>query len=70
MALIRGVLVSFSAGSYTASFRPSGSPAEVLAGARVARNIPAAEMTAGRTVLADTGESGELEEVVVYAVVA
>ena len=68
MALVRGTLVSFSAGTYTATVRPSGSPGEVMADLKVARSIAAAEMTAGRAVLIDTGESGELEEVVVYAV--
>jgi hypothetical protein len=68
MALVRGFVVSFDAGSHTAHVRLEGSSPQRLEGIAVARNIAAAEVTAGRRLLLDTGESGEVEDLVVYAV--
>ena len=42
---------SFSSSSYTADVRVFGSYTVMLEGVRVARNIPAAEMIAGRQAL-------------------
>ncbi len=68
MALLRGALVSFDAGTYLASVRLDGSVATVMADIIVAANIAAAEMVAGRRVLVDSGETSDAGEVVVYAV--
>lgn len=68
MTLLRGALVSFDAGTYTASVRLDGSVARALEGIIVAANIPGAEMLAGRRVLLDSGAGGDISETVVYAV--
>ena len=68
MTPIRGTLVTFDSGAHTADVRLDGSAPQRLEGLRVARNIDASEMTPGRRVLLDTGESGEAEEIVVFAV--
>ena len=70
MALLRGRLVSFDSGAYTAAVRLDGSAAMALEGLAVAANIPAAEMVSGRRVLVDSGETGEAGDLVVYAVFA
>ncbi len=68
MALLRGRLVAFDSGTYTATVRLDGSAAMALHDLAVAANIPAAEMVSGRRVLADTGETGEVGDIVIYAV--
>ena len=68
MALLRGALVSFDAGTYFAAVRVDGSVATALNGIAVAANIPAAAMSSGRRVLVDGGETGDPREMVVYAV--
>ena len=70
MAVLRGALVSFDAGTYRASVRVDGSVATSLVGIAVAANIPAGEMVAGRRVLIDSGETGDIGDMVVYAVLA
>lgn len=70
MALVRGRLVAFDSGAHQATVRLDGSATQSIDGIRVAANIATAEMVAGRLVLIDTGESGELPDIVVYAVVA
>ncbi|MGD9933596.1 MAG: hypothetical protein AB7T37_07730 [Dehalococcoidia bacterium] len=69
MALLRGALVSFDAGSYRAAVRVDGSVATTLSDIPVAANIPAVEMVSGRQVLVDSGATGDVGEMVVYAVV-
>ena len=68
MALVRGVLVSFDSGAWTASVRLDGSQAQSLDGVKVALNIVSGNLIAGRRVLVDTGDHGDLGDVVVYAV--
>ena len=68
MALVRGVLVSFDSGAWTASVRLDGSQAQSLDGVKVALNIVSGNLIAGRRVLVDTGDHGDLADVVVYAV--
>lgn len=68
MATYRATLVTFSAGSYTASVRIANSPSVTLDGVRVSRGLPAAEMLPNRALLIDTGDHGDLADVVVYAV--
>ncbi|MBI2767644.1 MAG: hypothetical protein HYX53_17235 [Chloroflexi bacterium] len=68
MPTYRGTLVSFNSGTYTASVRLDGSQAQSLDNVRVSRGIAAAEMVATRRVLIDTGDTGDLGDVVLYAV--
>jgi molybdopterin-binding protein len=68
MAIYRGKVVAFSAGSWTATIRLDGSAAEVLTSVPTARNIASAEMTAGRRVLVDTGDHNDPADLVVFAV--
>ena len=68
MATYRGRLVSFSSGSYVASVRLDGSPAQAMEGVPVSRGLPAAEMVAGRRVLLDTGDHNHPGDAVVTAV--
>jgi hypothetical protein len=50
MEMRRGVLKSFDSGTYKATVEITGSLAVWLSGVAVARNIAAAELTAGRKV--------------------
>ena len=49
MEIRRGTLKSFDSGAYTANLQMAGILATWLQGIPVARNIPSAEMVAGRT---------------------
>ena len=49
MDIRRGTLRSFDSTAYTASIQLAGSLATELGGIKVARNIPSAEMVAGRS---------------------
>ena len=66
--LLRGTLVSFDAGSYTAVVRADGSAPQTLTGVSVSRAISTAEMSAGRRVLIATGDHGDAADLVVVAV--
>ena len=68
MAVYRGTVVSFDASSWKADVRLEGSAAQSLVAVKTARNIAAVEMAAGRRVLLDTGDHGDLADVVVLAV--
>jgi hypothetical protein len=68
MALVRGTIVSFDSGAHAADVRLDGSQPQRLEGLATSHGIDAAEMTPGRRVLIDTGESGETGDVVIYAV--
>jgi hypothetical protein len=68
MAVYRGSVVSFDSLNWKADVRLDGSQAQSLAGVKTSRNIAAVEMTAGRKVLVDTGDHGDLADVVVFAV--
>ena len=50
MSVKKGILKSFSSGSYTATVQLSGSDRVYLEGIAVARNIPVAEMVVGRNL--------------------
>ncbi|RJQ38022.1 MAG: hypothetical protein C4555_05540 [Dehalococcoidia bacterium] len=69
MSLKKAVLKSFSQESYTATVQLSGSLKAYLEDIAVARNLPAAEMTAGRKVAViffDETNAGEALVVAVY----
>lgn len=68
MAVYRGKIVSFNAGTWTAVIRLDGSAAQTLTGVATARNIAAAEMTAGRKVVLDSGDHNNPTDFVVTAV--
>jgi hypothetical protein len=68
MAIYRGKIVSFSAGTWKASIRLDGSAAQTLDGVPAARNIASAEMTAGRSILLDTGDHSDPADFVITTV--
>ena len=68
MDIRRGALKSFDSGSYTATIQMAGSLATWLEGVPVARNIPAAEMVAGRTCAVLLLDQGNRLDAVVAAV--
>jgi len=69
MKLRKAELRSFSSGSYTATVRLAGSYKVYLEDVAVARNLPAAEMVAGRRLAVlffDEHSPGEAVVVAVY----
>ncbi len=68
MSLRKAVLKSFNSGDYTATIQVSGSYKAYLDGVAVARNIPAAEMVAGRKVAVVFFDEHNTREAVVVAV--
>lgn len=68
MAVLRGSIVSFNSGPFTASVRLDGSAPQTLDNVTVSRAIPSAEMTTGRNVLVDTGDHNHPNDFVVTAV--
>jgi len=68
MAILRGTLVSFDAPTYKAVVRLDGSGPQVLADVRTNRGIAAAELTASRRVLVDTGDHGDIADVVLTTI--
>jgi molybdopterin-binding protein len=68
MAIFRGKVVSFTAGTWKASIRLDGSAGQSLDAIAVARNIASAEMTAGRSILLDTGDHSDPADFVITAV--
>lgn len=68
MNLKKAVLKSFNAGSYTATVQLAGSNKAYLESITVARNLPAAEMTAGRKVAVVFFDEHNPKEAVVIAV--
>ena len=68
MTTRKGVLKSFNSGDYTATVQLSGSNKVYLEGISVARNIPPAEMTAGRKVAVIFFNEHNAREAVVVAV--
>ncbi|MBI2849563.1 MAG: hypothetical protein HYX80_00790 [Chloroflexi bacterium] len=65
---IKGILKSFDSVSYTATVQLSGSHKAYLESIAVARNIPSAEMTAGRKVAVIFFDEHNAKEAVVVAV--
>jgi hypothetical protein len=69
MVLKKGELRSFNSGSYTATIRLAGSYKVYLEDVAVARNLPSAEMVAGRRVAVlffDEHSPGEAVVMAVY----
>jgi hypothetical protein len=68
MGLRKGLLKSFNSGDYTASIQLTGSYKAYLEGITVARNLPAAEMVAGRKVAVIFFDEHNPKEALVVAV--
>ncbi|MFC1953784.1 hypothetical protein ACFLWR_06640 [Chloroflexota bacterium] len=64
----KGILKSFNSGSYTATVQLASSYKVYLESVTVARNIPSAEMTAGRKVALVFFDEHNTKEAVVVAV--
>lgn len=67
MAIRRGILLDFDAPTHTAAVRLDGASTSLLEGVAVSRALPAAEMTAGRRVLVETGDHRHPADAVVIA---
>lgn len=67
MALIRGTIVSFDSSTYLASVRQDGAQPTVITSVRTTR-IADTEVAAGRRCIIDTGDHGDLLDVVIVAV--
>jgi hypothetical protein len=68
MKLKKGVLRSFSSGSYTATVQLSSSYKVYLEDIAVARNLPSAEMVTGRKIAVVFFDENSPKEAVVVAV--
>ena len=68
MSLRKGILKSFNSGDYTATVQLASSYKVYLEGVAVARNLPVAEMTAGRKVAVIFFDEHNAKEAVVVAV--
>jgi len=64
----KAILKSFNSDDYTATVQLTGSPTAYLEDISVARNLPAAEMTAGRKVVVIFFSEHNPKEAVVVAV--
>lgn len=70
MPIRKGILKSFNSSNYTATVQIAGSLKVYLEDIAVARNIPAAEMIAGRKVVMVFFDQHNAREAVVVAVYA
>ena len=68
MSLRKGVLKSFNSGNYTATVQIASSYKVYLEDVSVARNLPSAEMVAGRKVAVVFFDEHNAKEAVVVAV--
>ncbi len=68
MRMKKGVLKSFNSSNYTATVQLASSYKVYLEGITVARNLPTAEMTAGRKVAVIFFDEHNPKEAVVIAV--
>lgn len=68
MSSRKGVLKSFNSGNYTATVQLASSYKVYLEDISVARNIPSAEMTAGRKVAVIFFDEHNVKEAVLIAV--
>ena len=68
MSTRKGVLKSFNSGNYTATIQLAGSYKVYLEDVTVARNVPSAEMVAGRKVGIVFFDEHNAKEAVVVAV--
>lgn len=64
----KGVVKAFSSGDYTATVQIAGSLSVWIEGVKVARNIPASEMVAGRPCAVLFFDQSNQEDAVVIAV--
>jgi hypothetical protein len=68
MTVKKAILRSFNAGSYSATVEITGSGKTYLEGVTVARNLPAAEMMAGRNLAVLFFDEHDAKDAVVVAV--
>jgi len=68
MRLRKGVLKSFNSGAYTATVQLASSYKVYLEDVAVARNLPSAEMVAGRKVVVVFFDEHNAKEAVVVAI--
>jgi hypothetical protein len=68
MAVFRGKVVTFDAGTHTATIRLDGSGPQALAAVPTNRGIASGDMTAGRRVILDTGDHNNPADFVVTTV--
>ena len=68
MSMRKGLLKSFNSGDYTATVQFTGSYKVYLEGLAVDRNLPVAEMAAGRKVAVIFFDEHNTKEAVVIAV--
>ena len=68
MSLRKGVLKNFNSGAYTATVQLASSYKVYLEGVAVARNLPSAEMVAGRKVAVMFFDEHNVKEAVLVAV--
>lgn len=68
MPVYRATLVTFDPATYTASLRLDGSQPQTLDAVNVAANIPPGELVAGRVLLLDTGDHGDVADALVFSV--
>ncbi len=66
--LLRGILVSFDSGTWTAVVRLDGSAPQTLTGVAVSRALPSSEMVTDRRVLLAAGDHGDVADLGVLAV--
>jgi hypothetical protein len=66
--LKKAILKSWNAGSYTATIQITGSAKAYLEGVKAARNIPGAEMLAGRNLLVYFFDKSNAADAVIIAV--
>lgn len=70
MNIRRGIIKSFDLGTYKATVQVAGSLSVWLDGVAVARNIPSAEMVAGRTCAVAFFDDANPQDAVLVAVYA
>jgi len=68
MEIKKAALKSFDSATYTATIQVAGSLATWLSGVAVARNIPAAEMVAGRSLALLLFDPSNPKDAIVVAV--
>jgi len=68
MPVYRGKVAAFDSATHTATVRLDGSAPQVLEDVATTRAIASTEMTPGRRVLIDTGETSRPTDFVVTAV--
>jgi hypothetical protein len=64
----KAILKAWYSGTYTATIQISGSNKAYLEGIKVARNLPSAEMVAGRNVLVYFPDKSNASDAIIIAV--